>query len=57
VRAAKGLTASPLAWSEPSSRDAVGPSRGVARVCRASACACTFSDFTFEVLCGASCDK
>jgi hypothetical protein len=42
-------------WSPPASSDAVGPSRGVARVCRASACACTFSVFTFEVLCGASC--
>jgi hypothetical protein len=42
-------------WSDPAGRNAVGPSRGVARVCRASACACTFSVFTFEVLCGASC--
>ena len=42
-------------WSDLAGWDAVGPSRGVVRVCRASACAHTFSVFTFEVLCGASC--
>ena len=42
-------------WSETSGWDAVGPSRGVVRVCRASACDCKFSVFAFEVLCGISC--
>jgi hypothetical protein len=42
-------------WSRPAAWDAVGPSRGVTRVCRASARTCMFSVFTFEVLCGASC--
>ena len=43
-------------WSRPPTGwDAVGPSRGVTRVYRASASSCTFSVFTFEVLCGASC--
>ena len=42
-------------WSPPAGWDAVGPSRGVTRVYRTSACSCTFSVFTFEVLGGASC--
>jgi hypothetical protein len=55
MRPAEGFVAFSSRWSKPSGWDAVGPSRGVARVCRASACTCTFSVFTFEVLCGASC--
>jgi hypothetical protein len=42
-------------WSPPAGWDAVGPSKGVARVCRASARTWMFSVFTFEVLGGASC--
>lgn len=48
------MVCAPL-WSEPAGRNAVGPSRGVTRVCRASARTSTFSVFTCEVLCGASC--
>jgi hypothetical protein len=39
-------------WTEAAGTDAAGPSRGVARACRASA---VDFFFTFEVLCGASC--
>ena len=39
-------------WSCPAGWDAVGLSKGVARVCRASA---LNRDFTLGVLCGASC--
>ena len=59
MRLASAAKVSTPVWSRSTSRlvrrDAVGPSRGVVRVCRASACDCKFSVFAFEVLCGISC--
>jgi hypothetical protein len=55
VRPANGAMALTPVWSGLSGWDAIGPSRGVARVYRASACSYAFSVFTFEVLCGTSC--
>jgi hypothetical protein len=52
MKPAMGALASSLVWSKSAGWVAVGPSRGVARVYRASACSDTP---TFEVLCGASC--